>query len=253
MGFKIKTWKDRKTEYPNRRMLTKEDGTKELVTVSREEGIISEEGDAFSAENMNDLEKRIEEVAGTYGDTSLGTIATSKYIWLNEVDVRIISQCGEYYCNHCTNCPEGTNGNGYLSVRTINDYTSLEFKESSGKKWSVVKKAGVWGDWESEYYGAIGNDKFEYAENIVMWHNQTSVLLNNKLHLSFGIKVSTDIAAYSTIATITEGYRGGFNSAVTLVPKKGGSVYGGYYNCATGMISTFDYTLPIGDYIVMSS
>lgn len=59
MGFKKKTWSDRKTEYPNRRLLTKEDGSTELVTVSREEGIISSEGDAFSAENMNNLEERI--------------------------------------------------------------------------------------------------------------------------------------------------------------------------------------------------
>ena len=59
MLFTKKTWKDRKTEYPNRRALAKGDGSRELVTVSREEGVISEEGDAFSAENMNDLEKRI--------------------------------------------------------------------------------------------------------------------------------------------------------------------------------------------------
>ena len=61
MAYTKKEWKDRKTEYPNRRMLTKEDSSKELVTVSREEGAVSEEGDAFSAENMNDLEDRIAE------------------------------------------------------------------------------------------------------------------------------------------------------------------------------------------------
>ena len=59
MSFISRVWKDRKTKYPNRRVLTKENGTTELVTVSREEGIISEEGDAFSAENMNNLEDRI--------------------------------------------------------------------------------------------------------------------------------------------------------------------------------------------------
>lgn len=59
MEYTKKTWTDRKTEYPNRRLLTKEDGSTELVTVSREEGIVSEEGSAFSAENMNNLEQRI--------------------------------------------------------------------------------------------------------------------------------------------------------------------------------------------------
>lgn len=59
MGFLKKVWKDRITEYPTRRALTKTDGSSELVTVSREEGNVSQEGDAFSSENMNDLEERI--------------------------------------------------------------------------------------------------------------------------------------------------------------------------------------------------
>ena len=59
MAFVQKTWKDRVAEYINRRILTKEDGTTELISVERSEGTISQEGDAFSAENMNDLEQRI--------------------------------------------------------------------------------------------------------------------------------------------------------------------------------------------------
>lgn len=57
--FEKKTWTDRVTEYPTRRALIKEDGTTELVTVTRDEGSVSAEGDAFSAENMNSLEQRI--------------------------------------------------------------------------------------------------------------------------------------------------------------------------------------------------
>lgn len=59
MAFKKKTWKDRITEFPTRRTLTKSDGSSELVTVARAEGTVSQEGDSFSAENMNDLETRI--------------------------------------------------------------------------------------------------------------------------------------------------------------------------------------------------
>lgn len=59
MSFVKKTWTDRVTEYPTRRTLTKEDGTTEIVTVARNEGTVSAEGDAFSAANMNDLERRI--------------------------------------------------------------------------------------------------------------------------------------------------------------------------------------------------
>lgn len=60
MQFEKKTWKDRITEYPTRRTLTKEDGSTELVMVARSEGNVSQEGDAFNALNMNDLEERIE-------------------------------------------------------------------------------------------------------------------------------------------------------------------------------------------------
>ena len=60
MAFNKKTWKDRVAEFINRRLLTKEDGSTDLVTVARSEGTISVEGDAFNAETMNDLEDRIE-------------------------------------------------------------------------------------------------------------------------------------------------------------------------------------------------
>lgn len=59
MGFTKKTWKNRIAEYINRRLITMEDGNTNLVTVARDEGTISQEGDAFNAANMNDLEDRI--------------------------------------------------------------------------------------------------------------------------------------------------------------------------------------------------
>lgn len=59
MAFEKKTWTDRITEFPTRRTLTKSDGSTELVTVARAEGTVSQEGDAFNAANMNNLETRI--------------------------------------------------------------------------------------------------------------------------------------------------------------------------------------------------
>ena len=60
MPFKKKTWKNRVSEYPNRRQLKKEDGgSTERVTVTRDEGIVSQEGDAFNDKNMNDLVDRM--------------------------------------------------------------------------------------------------------------------------------------------------------------------------------------------------
>lgn len=59
MAFEKKNWKNRVAEYINRRVLTKTDGSTEIVTVARSEGMISQEGDAFDAANMNNLEERI--------------------------------------------------------------------------------------------------------------------------------------------------------------------------------------------------
>lgn len=59
MAFVKKTWKDRISEYPNRRTINDGYVTKS-VTVGRDEGTVTEEGDAFNASNMNDLEARIE-------------------------------------------------------------------------------------------------------------------------------------------------------------------------------------------------
>ena len=59
MAFEKKAWTDRVAEFINRRVLTKEDGTTEIVTVARSEGNVTQEGDAFNSENMNNLEQRI--------------------------------------------------------------------------------------------------------------------------------------------------------------------------------------------------
>lgn len=61
MAFVKKTWKDRIVQYANRRLLTKSGGEVEQVTVTRDEGAISEAGDQFNASNMNNLEQRIED------------------------------------------------------------------------------------------------------------------------------------------------------------------------------------------------
>ena len=72
MSFKQKTWKDRISEHPNRRILTDvSNNTTKTVNVAREEGTISQKGDAFSAANMNDLESRIADGFSTLSQDSL--------------------------------------------------------------------------------------------------------------------------------------------------------------------------------------
>ena len=60
MPWSKKTWKDRVTEYPNRRRLDAT-GAENTYDVARDEGNIIVEGDAFDAQTMNDLETRIDE------------------------------------------------------------------------------------------------------------------------------------------------------------------------------------------------
>ena len=60
MAFEKKKWEDRLVEFPGRRRLVDVDTGKEYVMdVSREEGLVTKVGDAFSGNNMNGLEERI--------------------------------------------------------------------------------------------------------------------------------------------------------------------------------------------------
>lgn len=59
MGYLKKIWQDRISQYPNRRIITDENGMAKTVTVSRNEGTVTQEGDPFNATVMNDLENRI--------------------------------------------------------------------------------------------------------------------------------------------------------------------------------------------------
>jgi len=74
MAFVKKTWKDRISDYPNRRII--DDGViTKTVTVSRSEGTVTEAGDSFNASNMNDLEARIEDGFNTAGASSLDELS----------------------------------------------------------------------------------------------------------------------------------------------------------------------------------
>ena len=74
MIFVRKTWKDRMVEFAGRRMLTKVSGSADgqmVVDVARQEGNVSQTGDAFSAENMNDLEERISDAFGIFDSKTI--------------------------------------------------------------------------------------------------------------------------------------------------------------------------------------
>lgn len=108
MAFNKKTWKDRVAEFINRRLLTKEDGSTDLVTVARSEGIISVEGDAFNAETMNDLEDRVE-AAFNELNTNLSSIVIIK-------SVKIYA---------ATSIAAGQGADIYFAVPTVKNYKCI--------------------------------------------------------------------------------------------------------------------------------
>lgn len=61
MEYFKKIWNNRVSEFPNRRILLNNETQEEtVVTVSRDEGLVRQPGNQFSAEEMNDLENRVE-------------------------------------------------------------------------------------------------------------------------------------------------------------------------------------------------
>ena len=82
MAFTKKTWMDRYVEHPSRRKLTPVSGEENVYDVTRSEGSVITPGEAFNAENMNDLEARISEAytdLKTYVDNAIGTAIKGDY------------------------------------------------------------------------------------------------------------------------------------------------------------------------------
>lgn len=96
-----KTWVDRVSEYPTRRVLTDTQTLEtQQITVARDEGTVSVVGDAWDASNMNAMENRINaavaalaacgfvEVSGTLlaGSTTL-TLSDASILATSTIDV----------------------------------------------------------------------------------------------------------------------------------------------------------------------
>lgn len=196
MGFTKKTWKNRNAEYINRRLLTNEDGSTELVTVARDEGTISQEGDAFNAANMNDLEDRIE--AGfTEVNQSLTNINNAKKTYLRLVLPNIAADA-KTVCDYI-------NKNyllGQLSPATTVDFDVV----ASNTDWftgtlstdSTVLAAGrtVWGIVQQRTSSAENSTLYKYFAAGTGGAGSVSALD----HVKSFIDVSAILKSYTTIA-----------------------------------------------------
>lgn len=83
-AYVSKTWKNTVAQYPNRRTITDiANNTSQTVDVVRSIGTISQEGDAWNASNMNDMESRINTAFATafgqLGDLSFVALTQTEY------------------------------------------------------------------------------------------------------------------------------------------------------------------------------
>ena len=119
MAFNKRVWKDRISEYPNRRTINDGNVTKR-VTVGRDEGSVTEAGDAFNASNMNDLEDRIEAafISGDLWNDFTGTLTAGQTsITFSNASIRETSTI-DYYTDYFSINPVGvvaTNGSVTLT------------------------------------------------------------------------------------------------------------------------------------------
>lgn len=156
MSFSKKTWKNRVTQFPTKRKLIHADETEEIVQVQRAEGNVTEEGDVFSAGNMNDLENRIQ---SGIDDVFIeqGTVTTLNFTGLTT---------GRYICSFSGSVTGAPSNNDGMCITTINSTPSYGGQTAISDGGHFYRKLanGSWGAWE----------KMESTANKVTSINNTS-------------------------------------------------------------------------------
>lgn len=139
MSFVSKLWKNRDSEYPTRRILndlSTTPPTQMLVTVERSEGEVTEAGDTFDANTMNNLEARIAS-AFTQADAKMGDLAD-----LDTTDKSSL-------VNAINEAAQGGGGGGSSTLAGLNDVDLttpangqvLKYNSTS-QKWENANESG---------------------------------------------------------------------------------------------------------------
>ncbi len=136
MAYVKKEWKDRLSEFAGRRRLVNADtGEETIVDVTRDEGLVSQAGDAFSAANMNDLEKRIEDAVNSAASTGGSAIEIAEDLRkkVTELTAGVSNQRTEINNIKTENSSQDTQINNLkskikeytLSAMTLDDYNKM--------------------------------------------------------------------------------------------------------------------------------
>ena len=84
MSFVTRNWQDRVSQYPNRRVITnvEDSSDSKVVTVTRDEGTITQTGDPLNADALNNLESRISQMNTSLVGTAQ-TVTLLASAWVN--------------------------------------------------------------------------------------------------------------------------------------------------------------------------
>lgn len=84
MSFTTRNWQDRVSQYPNRRVITnvEDSSDSKVVTVTRDEGTITQQGDPLNADALNNLESRISQMNTSLVGTAQ-TVTLLASAWVN--------------------------------------------------------------------------------------------------------------------------------------------------------------------------
>lgn len=98
--FEKKVWNDRQSEHPARRRLTPTENDNEYE-VSRAEGLVMEEGDAFDAATMNDLESRVAKAFAEYDPAELGAVNVTVQLYTCKKEGKVYQLTGSGAVGRC--------------------------------------------------------------------------------------------------------------------------------------------------------
>lgn len=84
--FEKREWFNRQSQFPSRRRLTEVPGIENVYEIDRAEGDIAETGNAFDADNMNDLEDRTHSAFSNLDDTDISITDPSNVFTANRLD-----------------------------------------------------------------------------------------------------------------------------------------------------------------------
>lgn len=147
MAFKKKTWSDRMVEYAGRRKLTNVSTKQAIICdVERSEGTVSKEGDAFSSQNMNDLEQRVADGFSEVKQTTDGLIQN-----LNGYKFDVIDGIPSYKAGADAAWVPFSNPEVYFAQYSFpGDQSTIPFTLSKAQLWLLTN-----GNWFTQYQNQL--------------------------------------------------------------------------------------------------